>query len=192
MIGTPEFRKMSLEELRRKFDPKIVDRANRTAITRVTRKVRTAVSRDVRQVYNVKAGDIGSTVKLIARRRGPIENRILLYTGAGIAMEKFGAKQKRVKSARGRRRGVTVLIRKDRGRKLVGTPRGFGGGAFMAKGRVLARRTESRTPVWFVYGPSIPQMVGNDIVIEKYYDVVQREYPIELERAMRVFSERAR
>ena len=96
-----EFRNLSLAELRRKFDPALVERADRIAIGRVARKVRTQVSRDVRAVYNVKARDVGKTVRILRNKRGSVEERILLYTGGSIPLAKFDAKPKRVRSTRG-------------------------------------------------------------------------------------------
>ena len=183
MIKT-EFHNLSLAELRRKFDPKLVERADRMAIGKVARKVRTQVSRDVRVVYNVKARDVGSTVKILASKRGSVEERILLYTGGSIPLASFDAKPRRVRSARGPRTGVTVKVRKDEGRKLVGVREGFHGKGFMAKGQVMARRTSKRTPIAPLFGPAIPLMIGNELVIESYQQTVAREYPIELERAL--------
>jgi hypothetical protein len=175
---------LSLSELRRKFDPKKVDRADRIAIDRTAKKIRTQVSKDVRVVYNVKARDISSTVKIIRRTKGSLEQRILLYIGGHIPLSKFSPRQKKVMSARGPRRGVTVRVRKDRGRKLVGKRSGFHGAGFMTKGRVMARKTHERTSHRVVYGPAIPQMVANESVVENYQTRVRREYPIELERAL--------
>jgi len=179
-----EFRNLSLAELRRKFDPNAVERADRIATGRVAKKVRTQVSRDVRAVYNVKARDVGKTVKILRNRRGSVEERILLYTGGSIPLAKFNARPKRVRSARGPRTGVTAKVRKDEGRKLVGKREGFHGKGFLAKGQVMARKTAKRTPIRPLFGPAIPLMVGNDLVIESYHRTVRREYPIELERAL--------
>jgi hypothetical protein len=175
---------MSLAELRRKFDPEIVSRADRIAIGRTAKKIKTQISRDVRKVYNVKARDVASTVKVLNRSKGFLEQRILLYTGGHIPLAKFDAKPKAVRSKRGPRRGVTVRVRKDSGRKLVGKRSGFHGAGFMAKGHVMARKTPDRTSHRILYGPAIPQMVANDTVIENYHAKVRHEYPIELERAL--------
>ena len=48
----------------------------------------------------------------------------------------------------------------------------------------MARRTPKRTPIRPLFGPAIPLMVGNELVIESYHQTVRREYPIELERAL--------
>ncbi len=179
-----DFERMSLAELRRKFDPEIVNRADRIAIGRTAKKIRTQISKDVRKVYNVKARDVSSTVKLPNRSKGSLEQRILLYTGGHIPLAKFDAKPRAVRSRRGPRRGVTVRVRKDSGRKLVGKRSGFHGAGFLAKGKVMARKTPARTSHRGLYGPAIPQMVANESVIESYHAKVRREYPIELERAL--------
>ena len=40
------------------------------------------------------------------------------------------------------------------------------------------------TAIRRLFGPAIPLMVGNELVIERYHQTVRREYPIELQWAM--------
>ncbi len=135
---------------------------------RTTSKIRTRISKDVRKVYNVKARDVSSTVKLLNRSKGTLEHRILLYIGGHIPLAKFDAKPRVVRSRRGPRRGVTVRVRKDSGRKLVGKRSGFHGAGFLAKGKVMARKTPAGPSHRMHYGPAITQMVANESVIENY------------------------
>lgn len=147
-----------LDELRRKFDPKLIDKAMDRALQVAAMKMRTRISKEARQIYNVKAGDIARTVRL-QRLRNPV-GRVLVYTGYKIGLDHFGARTKVVKTARGRRVGATVQVRKDGGRKLLK-------GGFIADihgAKVFTRAGASRLPIEKKFGPSIPEMVGNKFI----------------------------
>lgn len=147
-----------LDELRKKFDPKLIDKALDRALQSAAMKMRTRISKEARVLYNVKAGDISKTVRIHKLRSPP--GRLLLYQGRMIGLDKFGARPKVIKTARGRRVGATVLVRKDRGRKLVS-------GAFIANvhgAKVFERAGDKRLPIERKYGPSIAHMVGNKFV----------------------------
>jgi len=171
-----------LPELRRKFDAKFIDQSLQRALQLAATKTRTRISREVRQSYNIKAGDIGRAVRLTRIPGG----RLLIYIGKAIGLDHFGARGKNVKTAHGRRRGVTVQIRKDRARKLVSG--GFVGG----KGKFIFKRAgESRMPIERLYGPSIPQMVSNNAVIESALLLTGEDLAVEFNRQMELLTGRA-
>lgn len=171
----------NLPELRRKFDPKIIDKALERALQVAATKTRTRISTDVRKTYNVKAGDVAKTVRLT---RIPI-GRLLVYTGSVIGLEKFGARQKIVRTATGRRRGVTVQVKKTGARKLVK------GGFQIQKGKAILRRVgRGRLPIERRFGPSIPQMVSNPAVIELATLKTGEDAAIEFNRQMEVLLSR--
>jgi hypothetical protein len=166
-----------LPELRRKFDPKIVEQSLQRALQLAATKTRTRISKEVRVTYNIKAGAIGKNVAL---RRLP-EGRLLLYTGPLIGLDKFGARGKNVKTAHGKRRGVTVQVKKTAARKLV--KGGFVGG----KGKVIFKRTgESRLPIKRLFGPAIAQMVANQAVIDDALLLTGEDMAVEFNRQMEV------
>lgn len=170
-----------LDQLRRKFDPKLVDKALNQALQVATTKLRTRVSRETRQLYNVKAGEITRSVTIRKISNG----RMLIYTGRMIGLDKFGARPKKVSTQLGKRTGVTVQVRKDRGRKVVK-------GAFLAKGKlVFQRQGEARLPIERLYGPSIAHMAGNKIVGELATLQVGQDAATEFNRYLTYLMEKA-
>jgi hypothetical protein len=166
-----------LPELRRKFDPKIIEQSLQRALQLAATKTRTRISREVRLTYNVKAGSISKKVT-IKRLPGA---RLLAYVSPALGLDKFGARGKNVKTAHGKRRGVTVQVKKTGGRKLV--KGGFTGG----KGKVIFQRTgDSRLPIERLFGPAIAQMVSNPTVIEAALLLTGEDLAVEFNRQMEV------
>ena len=181
----------NIGELQRRFDPadvlKALDRSIKTASARVS----TGISRDVRVRYNIKASDIAKAVTVKPVYTGEIVSRLLVYVGRRVTLRKFGANKRRVNKGL----GVSVLVRKDNGRKIVqggfmalglnarpgetpeqifkrnGVPRR------MRKGTYIGRKKQ---PLVRLTGPSIPTMVQQKDVIDKASDlageVVRREF----------------
>lgn len=172
-----------LPELRRKFDPKLIDKALDRALQVASTKTRTRISKETRKTYNVKAGDVSKAVTLRRISGG----RLLLYTGRVIGLDKFGARKKKVRTARGPRTGVTVLVRKDRGRKLV--KRAFLADVHGAK--VFKRQGASRLPIRRLYGPSIAHMVGNEFIANAATLQTGEDAAIEFNRYLEYLMTRA-
>jgi len=139
------------------YHPDVINQAVNATIRKSLMKTRTQISKNVRAVYNIKAGDIGQVVSLKKISYTP-PSYYLRYFGYRISLRKYGARPKRVKSTRGWRTGVTVRVRKDRGRKLVK------GGFYGAGGWPVYKRVgRGRLPIEKRSGLAIPQMVqGKD------------------------------
>lgn len=172
-------------DLRKRLDPKLIDKALNSAMEKTAKKVRTHIKSQVRERYNIKAGDIAKAVK-IKKVFGRDGGRLIAYSGGYIGLDKFGARSKRVKSARGWRRGVTVQVRKDRGRKLV--KRGFlGHGANNNGPFIFTRKGATRMPIRRRYSLSIPRMVGAQLTVQSVNEKVGQELPKEFAHAMDYF-----
>lgn len=176
-----------LERLRKRLkdDAKEVDKALRWAVNATARKAATHISKDIRSVYAIKAGEIKSQLRIERVQRDA--GRALLYTGGKLPLEQFKPKQRwvavsprrRVKSgprkgAGARRRGVSVRVRKDKGRQLVK-------GGWYAKGRVWRRsdQSDNKSQPRPQYGPSIPGMVAHESTIAGAQELVREELPKE-------------
>jgi hypothetical protein len=166
-----------LPELRRKFDPKIIEQSLQRALNLAARKTRTRISQEVRLTYNIRAGDIAKAVDILRIPGG----RIIGYTGAVVHLDRFGARGKNVKTAHGKRRGVTVQVKKTAGRKLV--KGGFVGGKDKA---ILKRVEKNRYPLERLFGPSIAQMVDNQGVIDAAIFLTGEDLAVEFNRQMEV------
>ncbi|SDL77781.1 hypothetical protein SAMN05661010_02521 [Modicisalibacter muralis] len=156
-----------------------VEKALRWSVDATSRKAATYISKDVRGTYAIKARDIKRQLKITRVRRDA--TRALLYTGGAIPLERFAPKTKVVritatsrkgKQFKTRRRGVTVRVRKDKGRQLVK-------GGWYAKDHILRRsdKSDNKSQPRIQYGPSIPGMVAHPSVIEGAQDLVRKDLP---------------
>jgi hypothetical protein len=169
-----------MQALKNRYDPKIVEKAFSHALDRTQAKAATHISRDVRDDYHITAADIKKRLKIDRARRDA--SRSLLYTGRRLPLDHFKPKATRARvvtatSRRGtryktRRRGASVLVRKDTGRQQVP-------GGWFAKGRILRRadRNDNASDPRIQFGPSIPGMVSHESVIDSAQEMVREDLP---------------
>ena len=177
------------EEVQRLYDPKVIQRALNTTISRTAMQARTEVSKAIREVYNVKARDIAQVVTLRTRRQNDTTFKVLEYRGGPLPLDRFGARARNVRTERGRRVGVTAQVRKDRPRRLVR-------GAFKLRGREgpsMQRTGDGRLPIKRIFRLSVPQMINEHSgIVPRVQDFIERAANIELNRNLRFFESRAR
>ncbi|MCB2188820.1 MAG: hypothetical protein KQJ78_20565 [Deltaproteobacteria bacterium] len=107
-------------------------RAGSQAINDALAGLRTAVSKTIRDTYNFRAAEIKRSISLRkASKRAEAPSGSLTISGKAVSLGLFGARKTK--------RGVTVLVHKPSGRKLV--PGAFPG---RAKDSVLARKYPGR------------------------------------------------
>ncbi|RUR51416.1 phage tail protein [Vreelandella populi] len=172
-----------LQQLRDRFDPRIVDKALDRSVNATTRKAATFISRYTRDMYDISAGDIRRRMKI--QRVNRDASRAILYTGRRLPLAQFKPRERWVPVSSGRRvqsgprkgrvarrRGVTVRIRKDNGRQLVQ-------GGWHAKGHILRRenKRDNQSEPRIRFGPSIPEMVGNQRVMDAAQDMIRDDLP---------------
>ncbi len=128
------------------LDKALANAARRT-VNKLITKSKTEAGRRVREIYNVKAKDLNRSVKI---KRANFQNMeaTLTVRGRKIPVYMFSPRQTR--------QGVSIRIRKDRGRKVIGTsfiatmPSGHIG--------VFQRKTKKRYPIKELYSVSPAQM----------------------------------
>ncbi|ATH77791.1 hypothetical protein CLM76_09385 [Vreelandella venusta] len=172
-----------LQQLKKQFEVKDVEKALAWAVDASAKKAATQISRDTRKFYTVSAADIRQRLRIERYRRDV--DRAILYTGRRLPLVQFKPSERWVsvnprrrvqsgprKGSMARRRGVTVTVRKDKGRQLVQ-------GGWLAKGHILRRKDKEDTQSQPImrFGPSIPQMVDNPKVIEAAQDLVRSDLP---------------
>lgn len=172
-----------LQQLKKQFDPKDVEKALSWSVNATAKKAATLISKETRNRYDVSAGDIRKrlTIQRIDRGTG----RAVLYTGRRLPLAQFKPRDKWVsvsskrrvesgprKGSLHRRRGVTVRIRKDRGRLLVQ-------GGWLAKKHIYRRadKADNKSAPTMRFGPSIPEMVGNPKVMAQAQKMVSNDLP---------------
>lgn len=191
--GLIDFRIDGLDAMRAAFDPALVEKALAVSIQKTLRKTRTQVSKEVRKVYaSIAAKDVGAAVGLKIHRISFSPPKFALkYSAKRISLRKFGAKRKRVMSAKGPRVGVEVKVRKDRGFKLIRAGGGYSGGFFGPNNQVYVRVSSERKPIEKRSGIAIPQMVGTERTSDVAFKFMVKEMPKQLDVNMNYFMERA-
>lgn len=156
------FEVKGLKELREALDPEKYTKIATRTLNKLGAQVKTAISREVRSEYNIKAERFNSGLYV---RRASWENMsfLLAFKGRFPGLQNFDARQTR--------KGVTVKVKKQNGRKVVkkgfmaNTPEGAQaiwkrtGDAMrpMTKGRYQGKMRE---PIERLYGPDIVAMVN--------------------------------
>ncbi|QDP46808.1 MAG: hypothetical protein Tp170SUR00d2C46354221_8 [Prokaryotic dsDNA virus sp.] len=178
-----QFDVRDLQELKQQFDPKDVEKALSWAVNATARKAATLISRETRQRYDISAGDIRKRLRIQRLDRG--DGRAILYTGRRLPLAQFKPRERWVtvsskrrvqsgprKGSMARRRGVTVRVRKDRGRQLVQ-------GGWLAKNHIYRRsdKDDNKSTPEMRFGPSVPEMVGNQQVMEAAQELVRDDLP---------------
>lgn len=125
------------------------------AINRATDHVRTELSRNVRSMYRIKHNDVISTMKIT--KSTPVTlSASIDANGSPIKVSKFSMSKTRRGMSIGIKKGNKSVVRSS----FVIAGANGGPNAFI-------RKTAKRTPVKGLYGPSAPQMLGNEEIASK-------------------------
>lgn len=124
------------------------------ALNRAATNVNSNIKKEVRNEYNIKAGDINETLSVTKASKMSLVAQVK-SSGALIPLDKFKVSPKTVNP---KRKGqIKIGVKKD-GLKTVM-------GAFVADingKKVFQRESKSRLPIKKLFGPSVPQMLGNE------------------------------
>lgn len=146
--------------------PKGTQKALGRSINRGLTAMRTAISKETRSKYVVKAKDIKGTLEVKRASHQHLSGKIL-STGSPMDLTKFRYRIKK-------RGGIYAQVKKGGGGTL---PHSF----FVTTGKagLYHRETRERLPIQREFGPSIPQMIGNEAVTmkiqERGREVFERE-----------------
>ncbi|CAG1065991.1 hypothetical protein BAC1_01588 [uncultured bacterium] len=152
-----KFEVRGLKYLREALDPKRYKKIATRTVNKLGAQAKTAVNRAVRGTYNISRERLDAGLYL---RRATWENPVFLlkFKGRSPGLQHFDARQTR--------RGVTVKVKKEGGRKVVQ-------GAFMPASieGVYKREGAARLPIKRLYGPDIVGMV-NEVGIDSVQKVL--------------------
>lgn len=165
-------------ELQRIFEntPRQVPIVVSRAVNRAIVSARTETSRKVCQVYKVKHGDIIKTIRISKANAGRMQAEMRSEDSV-LPLSKFGVSTNA--------KGVRVAVKRGGSKQIksafiITSARG-GANAFV-------RTSTKRTPVKGLHGPSVPQMIGNEGVVEgvadKAGEVLNRRLDHEISRLM--------
>lgn len=157
------------------------------AINRGITTARAEAVKKVRERYHVKAGDVRSTMKLDRANSKNLLGRVS-SKGSAMPLISFDVSPKRPNPAR--RRPYTARIMRGGGRQSLGKSfvARMPSGALGVYERFGPYRRGAGQKIRQNYGPSVPQMLGsNDVVehvAEKARDMMDRRIDHEIERVL--------
>lgn len=127
------------------------------AINRALMRGRTVASKSLRGRYTIKASDVKKATRL--RRPGGTETSgQLVFSGPELTMAHFRIRPSGRDTTGNNRQLVRVEVERTGLKPLKN--------AFVYNGTVFQRKGASRLPIEPRYGPSVPQMVGNENITE--------------------------
>lgn len=137
------------------------------AINRAAHVAKAQATRSVRQNYNIKHGDVSKTIKVKTASPADLAASIS-SVGSPLKLMTFRvtpSSPKKVKQ-------VTVGVKKGSRKRIKG--------AFVTEMNsghvnVFTRVSTSRLPIRGHYGPSVPQMIGNESVVSVVEDKAYNE-----------------
>lgn len=136
--------------------PNGIERVVVNSLNRAIDAMRTETNKTIRDQYAVRKADVDAT--MYVRKATPNYKVAILYAKSRMSIPLIRWRAKQTK------RGVTVQIRKQGGRKLISTTGGKKDrpllGSFIAKGDVYGRIKKTSYPIVRLYGPSFLSILG--------------------------------
>jgi hypothetical protein len=129
------------------------------ALNRALTTVAAQVSREVRKEYNIKAKDVKATLSKTRASRANL-SAIVRSQGEVVPLDRFKVSPKTPQPKR--KKPIKVAVKKTGLKPLL---RAFVVDLHGIK--VFRRKTKHRLPIQRLFGPSIPQMLGNEEILNK-------------------------
>lgn len=130
-----------------------------SALNRAVTTVASTISKEVRKEYIIKAADIKETLEKGKANKTNL-SAIVKSRGNLIPLDRFKVSPRKVSPKR--KTPIKIAVKKDAAKPLKGA---FVGDIHGIK--VFKRSSRKRLPIDRLFGPSIPQMIGNEDVREK-------------------------
>ena len=149
--------------------PNQIPGATASALNRTLAHTATQTKREVTNMYCIKQKDVVSTLKKKKASKSNL-NAYVQSRGRTIALSKFPHTPKKYKK---KAKEVKVKIKKNEGYKAINTsPKAFVQ-TMNGVTHIWKRKGKERAPVQLLRTLSVPQMVGNEEVIEKIQESSQ-------------------
>ncbi|MDD3662288.1 MAG: phage tail protein [Candidatus Pacebacteria bacterium] len=172
----------------KKEAPLVVSRA----INRAIQNVKKNMGKETSARYFISSGDVKKTVNVTKASKSNLK-AAAISQGGGIALSKFKVNPGTPVRYRGKNRSPKVYkagVKKSGGVKpLDGDPKSFV--AIMKSGHkgVFSRMSEDSLPLKQLYGPSVPQMVKNEEIMnpinKEANDTLQKRINAEVNNILR-------
>lgn len=158
---TAEIDEKLLNEVRKRLGDfqKKTPQAISSALNRAVSNVATNVGREIRQEYTIKSGDVEATLEKTRANKSNL-SAIVRSKGELVPLDRFKVSPKTVQPRR--KKPIKVGVKKG---GLKTTLDAFVSDINGIK--VFKRTTQKRLPIRRLFGPSVPQMLGNEEIIAK-------------------------
>ena len=189
-----------IEEARKLFDPDIVNKAQRLAISSIKGKLKTRISKLARGKYNITAGKIAEALKMNIQDSNGLRSAELNYTGKRFSLINFSPRFRKVsttgrrghlKGRKIRRYGASAKVTKTSRPYLV--PGGFIASGTNGNVQIFQRieRLGSKSRLRKLTGPAVAQMVSDEAVLSGVDDFLDKEFPKDFENKLNYLLEKA-
>lgn len=146
--------------------PKGMEKATSSAINRTLESTRASATRKVRERYDIKAKDVRGTISL--KRAGTSNpSGAMISRGTPIPLMQFKVNPGKPNPAR--RKPVFASVKKSGGSIKSAFVTSFDSGHT----GVFERVGKARFPIRELYGPSTPQMIGEENIIQELSEEAQ-------------------
>lgn len=128
------------------------------ALNRTVTNIASNLTKEVRARYHIKAGDVNSTIKKTKASKSNLSAEVR-SKGHTIPLDKFKVSPKTVNPKR--KNQLKIAVEKNGIKQVMG--------AFVANlngPKVVKRDGKHRLPISRLFGPSVPQMAGNQQIVD--------------------------
>lgn len=146
--------------------PKGMEKATSSAINRTLQSTRASATRKVRERYDIKSKDVRGTINL-KRAGNSNPHGAMISRGTLIPLIRFKVNPSKPNPAR--RKPVFASVKKSGGNIKAAFVTSFDSGHT----GVFERVGKSRFPIKELYGPSTPQMIGEENIIKELEEEAQ-------------------
>lgn len=173
----------------------LADKVLVAAINKTAEKARTEVTRAVTAEYNIKSSQVRNALELRRASARKIQAVIEIFGSRnrrGRALNVIHFLERKVALAEARRRAKRGTLRDLHFKfKRAGGLKAIKGAFIGNRGRTVFRRIgKARLPIEPVQVIDVPQMFGSRKISNRVRERVEREFPVEIKRAMGYFLTR--
>lgn len=143
-----------LGELQRKAPNVIAKSLNRSLS-----HINTTIRKEVRDEYTVKAQEVKDRLESVRASTSRLAAKVTAK-GRPLGLEKFRVNPKTVNPRR--KKQLKISVKKGSAKEILGAFIGNQGNE-----KVFIRDGKPRLPISRLFGPSVPQMIGNDEIVEQ-------------------------
>jgi len=162
------------------------------AINRAISNVKKNSAKETSSRYYITSGEVKKTLRLVKASKSSLKAAVI-SSGSGIALSKFKVNTGTPVRYRGAGRSPKVYragVKKSGGVKpLAGDPKAFI--AVMKSGHkgVFERTSDASLPIKQLYGPSVPQIMKNqdilDVINKDAAETLQKRLDVEINNVLR-------